>query len=234
MTISVGSRRGSGVVYRTNCDNGSWFSAVLTARHIFYDRVWVPAPPDPDEEIVEPDMEGVSEIFFPGMGPGEWVIQKIDTSDLKVTVYDHENEREFTYPAILVDDSEDLDVAVLHFGGPAIGVAELGERLPREGEDSIAIGRSIEEDDVAAPGVPAPTEGIISVARMDRKHIVSSAPIYFGYSGGGLFVKEDGRWKLAGIQVQIRASGGDWVWHYALATRISLVKDWMQSQGLSQ
>jgi hypothetical protein len=104
-----------------------------------------------------------------------------------------------TKAAQVVASDEATDVAVLIVGVRAKYVAQVwkGGDVPLFSK-CYAVG-------ISPLGIPISNHGEV-LALKDGLYYVD-AFVYFGYSGGGLFVEEDGDWKLAGVLVGVGSLG---------------------------
>lgn len=98
-------------------------------------------------------------------------------------------------PAKLIHKDEVADIALLHVA-VACPCAPLAD-IPEVGDKVLVVGFPINAD----VHLQITTEGLTQGVWQNRLQL--SAPAAGGNSGGGVFVYQDGEWKLAGILVQV-------------------------------
>lgn len=103
--------------------------------------------------------------------------------------------------------SDKYDLALLRIDVVHEYVAQRGEKRELEVFTPVfkvggAIGRK-----------PFPTEGIVTEFSKDTGGLVTSAQIFFGDSGGGIFTMQDGQPILVGIAIALPM----WSKHYPVA-----------------
>jgi hypothetical protein len=100
-----------------------------------------------------------------------------------------------TYPAQVIAYDSDKDLALLKAEYEAQHVADFADRAPELFEECRASG-------IGGPKIPLPVKGEMQGKSPDGMYF-TSAPVYWGYSGGGLYIWDGGRWRVVGVIVQI-------------------------------
>lgn len=138
-----------------------------------------------------------------------------------LTITDWAGSSKEVYEASLVayDQSRDLAVLKAEYCADAVATVSL-EKATLFQECRVA--------GIGMPMIPLCTSGEVQGFGDGGKCIYSDAPIYWGYSGGGLYVWEGGMWKLAGVPVQIGMIKGTPV--YVLTIHSSLFEslEWLR------
>lgn len=148
-----------------------------------------------------------------------------------VWTFDHVNGTYEPYPASVIAENKEVDIALLAFNSSEmLSIAKFAtqEILDRIGvfDEVFAIGCNLKDD------FPGPTVGIISLVHTERMGIVdvivysNTAQIVPGASGGGLFKEHDGHYYLIGIPFRLDVlDGGQLVPHLAEAISLSAVEN---------
>ncbi len=148
-----------------------------------------------------------------------------------VWTFDHVNGTYEEYPASVIAENKEVDIALLAFNSSeAISVARFATKKMLDRievfDEVFAIGCNLKDD------FPGPTIGLISLVHTERMGEVdvviysNTAQIVPGASGGGLFKEYDGHYYLVGIPFRLGVIEGDhMVPHLAEAISISAVKN---------
>lgn len=119
----------------------------------------------------------------------------------------------------------DLDVALVAVSAPC-PCAPLGV-LPEEDDRVVAVGFPLTVSQFA-------TVGHMQGLSPNNNHLLASAPIIFGNSGGGLFAFQQGQWKLVGITVNMAGANlgmfGVPVPHIVGSVPITSIMEWLHDR----
>lgn len=156
------------------------------------------------------------------------VVATAEAPKMAVRVFDHEAKSVEDFPAEVVKLSPSTDLALLKakFTPKAIAKLWQGDSRPATFSPSYTCGMS-------AWHVPMANRGEITCDPLEV--LLSSSHANWGYSGGGLFVEQDGEWRLVGIVVQIgviKGWGGEPfpVFHASLAVPFNLIREFLSQE----
>lgn len=198
---------GAGVVVESKRVGEKWKSTIWTARHLFFMRTW-------------------------NAKKGEWEWEPREFDKYWAFVFDHVGRTAYSYELTLVKHNEKLDITIVEFEGTSIGIAAVNYDRPKFFQRAYAVGMSIDHAPTPSSGEISAisTEPIIEDGKLTGHrdtNYVSTAPINWGYSGGGLFIETDLGWQLAAILVAMPMHSGFPVRHHGKAIPTSLIRAWL-------
>lgn len=124
-----------------------------------------------------------------------------------------------------VDPSKDLALMMVAVGCPCATLATGPIKV-----DQVVIAVGFPYNHLL--GTQVLTEGRVQGNRGGDGALIISSPVARGNSGGGIFVKEGGRYKLAGIVVSVVAEGmGASVPHLAAATSLEQINTFLTNRA---
>lgn len=133
---------------------------------------------------------------------------------------------------ISYDADDDLALVQLVTTNKIDNVAKVltpNDEYPRVFEKVFAVGCSLAQS-------PIPSEGLLTNASitMERKKFwMVSANIYFGNSGGALFIERDNNYYWAGVPCAVAVSQQQVVSHMAYVIPLDRINAWIDAQKLS-
>ena len=141
---------------------------------------------------------------------------------LRVTVYPDE----VTYPATLVKVSKAYDLALLSIDAEHDHVAEMTTYL------ELPVYYKVWKVGCGSGLEPHPDEGMVTA--FEDEYMMSSAPITFGDSGGGIFVNEEGHYKLFGTIVMVGVGSGHPTPHHGYSHTILAIAEFLSKKTLTK
>jgi S1-C subfamily serine protease len=129
-------------------------------------------------------------------------------------------------PIKVLKIDEDIDIALLEVD-EACPCVSLTDKLPAVDQVAYIVGFPLHSEEMPQ----YLTEGRIQGTTTKYNRTLTSVPAAPGNSGGGLFVYEDGKWKLAGILVSVSGMGNMFglimVFHMSHSVDIESIKKFL-------